>query len=86
MSKNSHQNNSSNSLSHTHTISKSAVRQPKLTNVYQLDEENTDLKKSRAFELEWVVQIHFLGQWLLMKTTNRIITTGYSGGGKGFTG
>jgi hypothetical protein len=61
MSKNSHQNNSSISLSHT--ISKSAVCQPKLTNVYQLDEEKTDLKKSRVFELEWVVQIQFIGQW-----------------------
>jgi hypothetical protein len=62
--KNSHQNNSSISLSlsHTHTISKSVDCQPKLTNVYQLDEEKTDLKKSRAFELEWVIQIQFISQ------------------------
>jgi hypothetical protein len=51
------------SLSHTHTISKSAVFQTKLTNVYQLDGGKTDLKKSRAFELEWVVQIQIIGQW-----------------------
>jgi hypothetical protein len=50
------------SFFHTHTISKSAVCQSKLTNVYELDEEKTDLKKSRAFELEWVVQ-KFRGQW-----------------------
>jgi hypothetical protein len=35
----------------------------KMTNVYQLDGEKTDLKKSCAFELEWVVQIQFIGQW-----------------------
>jgi hypothetical protein len=34
-----------------------------MTNVYQLDGEKTDLKKSRAFELEWVVQMQFIGQW-----------------------
>jgi hypothetical protein len=52
------------SLSLTHTISKSAVCQPKLTNVYQFDEEKTYLKKARAYEQEWVVQIQFIGQWL----------------------
>jgi hypothetical protein len=35
-----------------------------MTNVYQHDGEKTDLKKSRAFELDWVVQIQFIGQWL----------------------
>jgi hypothetical protein len=57
-----HLNN--NSLSVSPTISKFSCP-TKLTDVYQLDRAKIDLRTARFFELEWVVQIQFIGQWFI---------------------